>query len=239
MTDEEQANDWPGVDSAVELIRAYERASRLDPADAQAHFNYGVAFMELGVGLENRAIEAFKNASRLCPSWSESHSQLGLAYASSNRRDEAIESYRQFLILQSDDTNTLAALAHASLLIGRYEETEWAATRMIEVTPLASVSHLILGVAQLLQCRYADADESLRRAVSLEADLAEAYYGIGLAAIALGNDSGVQLQHHRLTELDRRLAGKLMKHRQSGSFTPTEIIHCLFETDADVRTQKG
>ena len=47
MTDEEQLNDWPGVDAATEAIRAYERDSKLKPLDAQTHFNYGVAFMEL------------------------------------------------------------------------------------------------------------------------------------------------------------------------------------------------
>jgi len=79
-------------------------------------------------------------------------------------------------------------------------------------------------MAQLLQGRYEEADESLRRAVSLEPGLAEAYYGIGLAALALGNDRVVQLQHERLMELDRWLAGKLIEHRQRGSFTPAEVI---------------
>lgn len=105
---------------------------------------------------------------------------------------------------------------------------------MVEASPLDSGPHLILGLAQLLQGRYADADESLRRAGSLESDLAEACYGIGLAAIALGNDSVAQVQHERLIELDRRLAGKLNEHRQRGSFTPTEVISYLFETATNV-----
>lgn len=86
MTDEEHSDDWPGVDEATEVIRAYERDSKLKPLDAQTHFDYGVAFMELGAGLESHAIEAFKAAARLRPSWSAAHSQLGLAYASANRR---------------------------------------------------------------------------------------------------------------------------------------------------------
>jgi Flp pilus assembly protein TadD len=198
MTDEEHANDWPGVDAAVELIRAYERAGKLDLADAQMDFNYGLAFLELGSGLENYAIEAFKTALRLRPNWSAAHSQLGISYASANRRVEAIESYMQALTLQPDDTNTLAALAHASLFLGRYKDTERAATQMIEAAPLASVPHLILGVAQLLQCRYADADESLNRAVSLDADLAEACYEINQVSIIHVNDSVGQLQQEKL-----------------------------------------
>ena len=232
MTDEEYSDDWPGVDEATEVIRAYEGDSELKPLDAQRHFDYGVAFMELGTGLEGQAIEAFNAAARLRPSWPAAHSRLGLAYASANRREEAVESYRQALSLKPDDTDTLAALAHAYLLLGRFSESGQAALRMVEASPLDSGPHFVLGVAQLLQERYADADESLRRAISLESDLAEAYYGIGLAAIALSNDGVALLQYERLMELDRRLAGKLIEHRQRGSLTPTEVMSCLFGTSA-------
>ena len=235
MTDEEHFDDWPDVDEAAEVIRAYERAAQLDPRDAQMHFNYGVAFMELGAGLEINAIEAFKEAARLRPSWPAANSRLGLAYASANRREEAVESYNQALRLQPEDTDTLAALAHASLLLGRFNESEKAALRMVEAAPLDSGPHFVLGITRLLQGRYAEADESLRRAVSLEPDLAEACYGIGLAAIALGNDIVAQLQHDRLIELDQRLTGKLIEHWQRGSFMPTEVISCLFETATDLR----
>jgi tetratricopeptide (TPR) repeat protein len=233
MTDEEHLDDWPSDDEATEVIRAYERDSKLKPLDAQTHFDFGVAFMELGTGLEGHAIEAFKEAARLRPSWPAAHSQLGLAYASANRREEAVESYKQALRLKLEDTDTLAALAHASLLLGRFDESEQAALKMVEASPLDSGPHFVLGVAQLLQGRYVEADESLRRAVSLEPDLAEACYGIGIAAVALGNDSVALLQHDRLMELDRRLAGKLIGQHQRGSFTPKEVIGCLFETATD------
>jgi len=232
MTDEEQSDNWPGIDEATEVIRAYKSASHLNPRDAQMHFNYGIAFMQLGAGLGMSAIEAFQAAVRRRPSWAAAHSRLGLAYAAANRWGEAVESYKYALKLKSEDKDTLTALAHASLLLGRFEESEQATLRMVEVSPLDTGPHFVLGVAHLLQERYADADESLRRAISLEPDLAEAYYGIGLAPIALGNDSVAQLQCERLTELDLKLAGKLIEHRQRGRFTTAEVIHCLFKTMA-------
>lgn len=119
MTDEEYSDDWPGVDEATEVIRAYERDSKLKPQDAQAHFDYGVAFMELGTRLEMNAIEAFKTAARLLPSWSAAHSQLGLAYASANRREEAVEAYRQALNLKPEDTDTLLSGARSRLFVTR------------------------------------------------------------------------------------------------------------------------
>lgn len=100
---------------------------------------------------------------------------------------------------------------------------------MIEIVALTSISHLIVGLAQLLQGRCADGDKILRGAISLESDLAEACYCIGLTAIALGSDNTAQLQYKRLTELDRRLADKLIEHRRRANFTPAEVINCLLE----------
>jgi len=58
---------WPNVDEATEVVKAYQHSAQLKPDDAQMHFDYGMAFMELGSGLEDRAIEAFKAAAQLRP----------------------------------------------------------------------------------------------------------------------------------------------------------------------------
>jgi len=99
---------------------------------------------------------------------------------------------------------------------------------MTDIAPLVSGSHFVLGLAQLLLERYTDADESFRRALQLESDLAEARFGQGLASIALGNDSLVQVEYEALRKLDQNLAGKLAQHRQAGSFTPNEVVRDLF-----------
>lgn len=169
---------WPELDEAVEIIQRYESDCGISPNDAEMHFNYGLAFIELGIGLESWAIEALKEAIRLRPFWFAAYSHLGLAYASANRREEAVESYRQALKFQPNDTGILAALTHAYLFLGRYSEAEQMAMKMIELAPLASVNYLALGFARLLQENYAEANESLKRAFSLEPDLSEACYGM-------------------------------------------------------------
>ncbi len=234
MRVEETYDLWLEVDEAAEIIRGYEFDCRIKPNDTEMHFDYGLAFMGLGIGLESYAIAAFKEAIRLRPFWAEAYSQLGLAYASANRRKEAVESYRQALKFQPNDIGTLAALTHAYLFLGRYSEAEQVAVKMIEVVPLASGHYLALGFAQLLQSHYTEASESLKRALSLEPDLSEACYGIGLAAIAQGNDGVAQCQHDSLMKLDRNLARELFRQRQSGGFTPAEIIDCLFNPSCDL-----
>ena len=230
MTGNEHSEDWPGVDEATEVIRAYESASDLNPRDAQMHFNYGVAFMELGAGLESQAIEAFKTAVRLRPYWSAAHSQLGLVYAAADRREEAIGAYKRALSLRPDDLDTLGALAHACLLVERYGEAEQIAARMVTLAPLLSGSHFVLGLAQLLAGHYADAGESFHHAIQLEPDLSEARFGLGLASIALGNDRLAQAQYDTLQELDQGFAQKLAGHRQRGRLIAEEIVGHFFNT---------
>ena len=71
-----------------------------------------------------------------------------------------------------------------------------------------------------LQDLYTDADEALRRAAILEANLSKAHYGIGLAAIILGNNTVVLIQNEKLMELDWIVARKLMEHQERNGFTP-------------------
>lgn len=80
----EEIGFWHGTDEGVEIIAGYKRALSLNPRDAQTHFDYGLALIELGTGLERAAIEAFKAAVRLRPYWAAAHTHLGLAYAAAD-----------------------------------------------------------------------------------------------------------------------------------------------------------
>ena len=48
MTDEEHEHDWPEVDEAAEVVRAYEQACRFSPHGAQLHSDCGIVFLKLG-----------------------------------------------------------------------------------------------------------------------------------------------------------------------------------------------
>ncbi len=227
---EEDIEFWLGGDETIEMILWYRHVSSLKPGDAQMHFYYGLAFMELEAELENQAIEAFREAVRLRPHWPAAHLQLGLAYAAADRREEAISSYKRALALRPDDLDTLGALVHAYLLHDHYGEAEKLAARMVTLAPLKSGSHFVLGLAQLLAGHYAGAGESFHRAVQLEPDLSEARFGLGLAAIALSNDSLVQIQYDALRRLGHGFARKLAGHRQRSTFKTEEIVGYFFNT---------
>jgi len=227
---EEDIEFWLAGDETIEMILWYRHMSSLKPGDAQMHFHYGLAFMELGTELEGQAIEAFKEAVRLRPHWPAAHLQLGLAYAAADRREEAISSYKSAHALRPNDLDTLSVLVHAYLLQDHYGEAEELAARMVTVAPLKSGSHFVSGLAQLLTGHYAEAGESFHRAIQLEPDLREARFGLGLAAIALSNDSLVQIQYDALRRLGDDLARKLAGHRQRSTFKTEEIVGYFFNT---------
>ncbi len=233
MMNEEDIEFRPAIDEAGEVILLYRRASSLKPGDAQTHFDYGLAFMELRTGIENQAIGAFEEAVRLRPHWASAHSQLGLAYAAADRREEAIEAYKKALALRPDELDTLGAFAHACFLLGHYSEAEQAAARMVTFAPLMSGSHLVSGLAQLLADHYADAGESFHHSVQLEPDLSEARFGLGLASIALGDDRLAQTQYDTLHEFDYGLAEKLAGHRRRGRLMAGEVMRDFFDAATD------
>lgn len=232
---DESSELWPVEDEATEVVRAYERESQLRPDDAQMHFDFGSAFMELGPGLEKHAVKAFESAVGLRPDWAQAHTQLGYAYAAAGRRDDAIIEYGQALKLFPGDVDAWSALAHAAFLSGRYEEAGRAGMRLGVDQPLMAGSHLILGLAQLLLGRHADSEESFRRAVQLEPDMAEGHYGLGLAAVALGNLSTVAVQHQLLGRLNPELADCLARHSKRRLIAPAEVVRELFGIKGEER----
>ena len=70
---------------AGELEDAKEEV-RKNPDDAEAHFNLGVAYENLGMYKE--AIEPYKQAIRIDPDYAMAHNNLGVAYGELGKHQE-------------------------------------------------------------------------------------------------------------------------------------------------------
>ena len=73
-------------------------AVRLQPADADAHYNYGISLAQQGK-LQDAARE-FRATVQLRPADVEARYNLGIAAASLGQTDEAIEQFREALRLK-------------------------------------------------------------------------------------------------------------------------------------------
>ena len=78
----------------------WEQALRIKPDLAEAHYNLGMAFAQLGRMQE--AMEHWEQALRIKPNFAEAHYNLGAALGQAGRLHDAIGHYEQALRIKPD-----------------------------------------------------------------------------------------------------------------------------------------
>jgi tetratricopeptide (TPR) repeat protein len=116
-----------------EAIATFNRLLAIDPGNAVAHENIGVA--QLGAGDVAAAERALRRALELDPSRAGAHTALGVAVASTGRRDEAIELWKRAVALDPMELNALYNLAVNLVEAGRRDEAVPHAERFIAAAP--------------------------------------------------------------------------------------------------------
>ena len=76
-----------------EAIACYKKAIELDPKDARAHYNLGIALA--AKGQVDEAIAYYKKAIELDPKYAEAHCNLGHALAIQGRFAESLEAFKR------------------------------------------------------------------------------------------------------------------------------------------------
>ena len=89
-----------------EEFEVYKQAIKINPDDAKAHYDLGLAY---GESIKwKKAIKSYKQAVRINPDYAEAHYYLGVAYIDLNDEEELNEKLRdsaleQYEILKSLD----------------------------------------------------------------------------------------------------------------------------------------
>ena len=91
-------------------IEALKQAIRLNPNDAKAHNNLGLAYA--GLDRYPEAVDAYKQAIRIKPDDADVHYDLGLAYLSCGNKGSALNQHKILKDLNSDLTNELFNLIY-------------------------------------------------------------------------------------------------------------------------------
>ena len=105
------------VEEAIEHDR---RAVELDPGDAEAHGNLGIALA--GQGRHAEAVAHYEAALAVAPGSAEVHNNLGSALARLGRVDEAVGHYAEAVRLRPGYGTAHYNLATAFYLKSRFEE---------------------------------------------------------------------------------------------------------------------
>jgi serine/threonine-protein kinase len=91
-----------------EAIPCYRKAIELDPKDAHAHYNLGLAMQV--TGKVDEAIECWKKVTAIDPKYTAAHFNLAIAFSGKGKVDEAIPCYQKAIALDPK-----IAIAHYNL----------------------------------------------------------------------------------------------------------------------------
>ena len=132
-------NDYPAA--AVEWSKALE----LEPDEALAHNNLGLALVETGKLDEGMA--HYRKALELSPGYPEAYNNLGSALVRRRRLPEAVESFENALKSNPDHANAHVNLGAALAQMGRVDEAMPHLERGVELLPQDANAHTNLGLA--------------------------------------------------------------------------------------------
>lgn len=164
-------------DSALELEQKgrheeaaaeWRRALALDPSNAKARTNLGIALWSGGA--RDAAIAEFQQAVQLNPKYAEAHNNLGVAFVQMERYAEAIVHFRAVLQGNPESAQVLNNLAVALMQTGKAEEAIPIFRKLLQANPRMATAHASLGDALLRRGRAAEALAHWRQALEREPD---------------------------------------------------------------------
>lgn len=111
----------------------FKLLTRLQPDNAEAHYNLGLAYSELGFPVH--AVTAFSEAIRLRPGFAWAYHNRGLAYLAAGQPWTAITDFDAALADNPGDPETLYARGTALDQVGKRAEAVESYSRIIETNP--------------------------------------------------------------------------------------------------------
>jgi tetratricopeptide (TPR) repeat protein len=187
-----QLSDKKQYDAAVP---AWHQAVALDPDDARAHNNLGIALA--GAAKVNDAIEEYRKSLTLNPNSSQTENNLGSALAQQGNLAEAQQHFESALRINPDNASAKVNLGNTLASEGGHAEEAMDLLRQaLEAAPNSPDGQNGLGIALAHAGHLEEATTHLQRAVELAPQDAGYRYNLGrvLAARSLFADALPQCQ---------------------------------------------
>ena len=198
-------------------IIAYKRAIRIDPNDAQAHFDLAQSYHYNEEDNIEQAIERYRAAIRIEPNWAGAWLFLGLAYEDVGHYHKAINAYEEALIIDPEDLYTQACLANGYLelgisyeKVGRDEEAQAYIQKAMLTNPNLPTELFRYGKWDYREGNWMDAIENYKLSIKLKPNNPEAHYNLGKAYLKIENKDLAWEEYEILKTLDEELANELL-----------------------------
>ena len=164
---------------SAEAVRPLQKATKLLPADPEAHSNLGAALQDQGRLVEAEA--SYLKALAIRPGYAEAHYNLGITLKDQGRLMEAEASYLKALAIKPDYAEAHRNLGIALQEQGRLMEAEASYLKALAIKPDYADAHNNLGIALQGQGRLMEAEASYLKALAIKPDYAEAHRNLGIA----------------------------------------------------------
>jgi len=167
-----------------EGIRNYRESIRLNPKNADAHYNLGNALAQKG--LLKEAISSYREALRLDSDLNAAHFNLGIALFNNGQINDAIAEYRQAIRADPEFDAAYVNLGVALYKKGLAGEAIEAYREAVRINPFFSEAFYKLGITFLAENKIDDAIQAFKDAVRIAPQYAEAYNNLGTAFMKKG-----------------------------------------------------
>ena len=148
-----------------EAIAECDEAIRLNPSDADAYFNRGVAYDN--VGQFDRAIGDYDQAIRLDPDNLDTYLHRGLAYSDLGQFQNAIQDYNELISDDPEDVEAYFNRGVAYFKMGQYQASFDDYNEVIRIDPEDVEVYPHLAVTATLLGKDEEAEEFVELAVEL------------------------------------------------------------------------
>jgi tetratricopeptide (TPR) repeat protein len=166
--------------AAVEWSKALE----LEPDEAPAHNNLGLALVETGKVREG--MEHYRKALELSPGYPEAHNNLGSALVRSHRLPEAVEQFEKALKTNPNHASAHLNLGAALAQMGRIDEAMPHLERALELLPEDAEAHTNLGLALAMKGQLDAAIPHLEKALGANPAAFESQFNLARILAAQG-----------------------------------------------------
>ena len=207
-----------------DAIGPMQKATALQPNDAEAHNNLAIALD--AVGRLDEAAASYQRVIRINPDHAKANGNLGLALYRLGRLGEAEVAYRRTLEIDPE-----AAMVHWALGVilhkeGRLDEAVTSYRRAIQAKPDMVEAHNNLGAALRDIGLLVEAEASSRRALRLRPGYADAHNNLGIVLYDGGHLDEAAECYRRALQIDPDAAE-----------THSNLLFCLSnDTHVDAQT---
>ena len=212
-----QAQDNYNIGEYATAVQLLERALKIEPKNAQAHYRLGSCYYELAN--YKKAIEAYRQALNLKPDYYEAAVYLGNSLDYDGQFEQAIEMYKKAIQLKPDQWQPHYELGIAQYRQKLFSEAALSFQETIKrgesidsasrIETLAR-SHYFLGDSYRMSKKFTEAIKAYQEAIKIDDELDLAYFGLGMAYVGLGNSSAARQQYAKLRDMNRDLAAELL-----------------------------